>query len=220
MEESTEIKKFPTYKDHLNKTFLEELNYKLWSTKGTRFKASKRLLTQNDLSNKAIAFLSAYLIILGLLSVYRVTGGTEISSNLIAFGSTTLSILLLAFSQMEAAQDFKIKAMNFQDCALKVSAIYDKLRIEKTLVKPDEGQKVTICKELSKQYQDILENYPNHEHIDYKIFRSEHAEYFELSKWAVFKTKARYYLQVKLLYHSLIVIPPTVMIISIIKTST
>jgi hypothetical protein len=121
---------------------------------------------------------------------------------------------------MEAAQDFKIKAMNFQDCALKVSAIYDKLRIEKTLVKPDEGQKVTICKELSKQYQDILENYPNHEHIDYKIFRSEHAEYFELSKWAVFKTKARYYLQVKLLYHSLIVIPPTVMIISIIKTST
>ncbi|GAA3769609.1 hypothetical protein GCM10022423_23830 [Flavobacterium ginsengiterrae] len=29
-----------TYKDYLNKTFLEELNYKIWSTKGSRFNAS------------------------------------------------------------------------------------------------------------------------------------------------------------------------------------
>jgi hypothetical protein len=32
-----------TYKDYLDKTFLEELNYKIWSTKGSRFNASTRL---------------------------------------------------------------------------------------------------------------------------------------------------------------------------------
>lgn len=218
MENSETKAKFPTYKDHLNKTFLEELNYKFWSTKGARFKASKRLLTQNDLSNKAIGFLSAYLIILGLISVYKITGGVEISDNLIAFGSTTLSILLLAFSQMEAAQDFKMRAKSFQDCAIKISALYDVLRIEKTLEQKREDEKVKISKELSAKYQSILENFPNHDDIDYKIFKTEHADYFQLSRWKVLKIKARYYINVKLIYHAMIVLPPIIIVTLVFMT--
>lgn len=204
--------KFPAYKDHLNKTFLEELNYKLWSTKGIRFKVSKRLLTQRDLSNKAIGFLSAYLIILGLISVYKITGVTNISNNLLAFTSTTLSILLLAFSQMENAKDFKIRANNYQQCALKISALYDELRIFKTLQNVTETEKINLSKELSTKYQYILENFPNHEDIDYKIFQADHDEYFVLDKWSVFKTKLRYYIHVKLIYHLMILLPPLIFI--------
>lgn len=36
-----EPKKKKTYLDYLDKTFLEELNYKIWSTKGARFHANK-----------------------------------------------------------------------------------------------------------------------------------------------------------------------------------
>ena len=41
------------YKDYLDKTFLEELNYKIWTTKGSRFNANKRLLRVSKLSNLA-----------------------------------------------------------------------------------------------------------------------------------------------------------------------
>lgn len=211
--EQSEIKsKFPSYKDHLNKTFLEELNYKFWTTMGIRFKASQRLLIQNDLSNKALGFLSAYLIILGLLSVYKITSGTVISENLIAFGSTTLSILLLAFSQMESAQDFKIRAKNFHECALRISALYNDLRITKTLENLSQQQKVKVGKELSERYQNVLDNYPNHDDIDYRMFRLEHSKFFELEKMTVWRTKLRYYFQVKLLYHSMILLPPIILI--------
>ncbi|WP_109830063.1 SLATT domain-containing protein [Reichenbachiella versicolor] len=210
--------KFPTYKDHLNKTFLEELNYKFWSTKAIRFGASKRLLTQNDLSNKAIGFLSAYLIILGLLSVYKITGETAISDNLIAFGSTTLSILLLAFSQMEAAQDFKIRARNYQDCALKISALYDELRIYKTLEDKSFKPDTDFCKSISNKYQDILESYPNHDSIDYAKFKAEHKEYFELSTMNCLKIRLKYYLKVQLAYHLMIVIPLVVIVFSVVHS--
>lgn len=205
--------KFPQFKDHLNKTFLEELNYKFWSTKGTRFKASKKLLTKSDLSNKAIGFLSAYLIILGLLSVYKITGNLIISESLIAFGSTTLSILLLAFSQMEAAQEYKLKAYSFQECALKISNLYDELRIFKTLEQKDEENKIQFCKALSKKYLDILERYPNHDDIDYKIFQIDHRDYFEISSWKLLRVQLVYYRQVKLLYHLLIFAPPIIIFI-------
>src|SRR5690349_16930437 len=94
--------KWPKYKDHLNKTYLEELAYKLWNTKGTRFVAAERLLTKNDLSNKANGFLSAYLIIYSLFAVYQISGSVILNEKIIAFSSTTLSILLLVFTQMEA----------------------------------------------------------------------------------------------------------------------
>ncbi|UXX78200.1 SLATT domain-containing protein [Reichenbachiella carrageenanivorans] len=210
--------KFPTHKNHLNKTYLEELNYKFWSTKSIRFRSSTRLLTQNNLSNKAIGFLSAYLIILGLLSVYKITGESMISDNLIAFGTTTISILLLAFSQMEAAQDFKIRARNFQECALKVSALYDELRIFKTLQNSSEDDTHEFCKMISKKYQAVLEGYPNHESIDYKKFRVEQRDYFELGPWICFKTNLRYYAQVKLVYHAMILIPAIIIIASILNS--
>ncbi|MEQ9297000.1 MAG: SLATT domain-containing protein [Cyclobacteriaceae bacterium] len=209
---------FPTYKDHLNKTFLEELNYKLWSTKGIRFKASKRLLTQDNLSNKALGFLSSYLIILGLLSVYKITGDTGINEKLLAFGTTTLSILLLAFSQMEAAQDFKIKARNFQDCALNISRLYDELRIFKTLTNPSDNQNRKFASEISTQYENILERNPNHNDIDYQIFRIEHQDYFKLTNSKFRAVRFRYYIEVKLLYHVLIIIPPVVIIVILFLT--
>src|ERR1700744_5344546 len=124
----SESNKFSATKDHLNKTLLEELNYKIWSTRGARFNASKRLLVKDNLSNRAIAFLTAYLIIFGLLSVYQISNKGLFSEKVIAFGSTAISILLLTFSQMEAAQDYKMRAHKYHECGLKISKQYLSLR--------------------------------------------------------------------------------------------
>lgn len=205
--------KFPTYREDLTKTFLEELNYKMWVTKGARFNANKRLLARNDWSNKAIGFLTAYLIIFGLLSVYQVSKTPLIDPNIVAFGSTAVSILLLAFSQMEFAADYKSRAKSYHTCALKVSKLYNELRIIKTMTQQSEEDREVRAREISDKYQSILNKYDNHEAPDYNKFRLDKWEYFELSKWQRFTTSCVYYFQTLLLYHGLIVVPPVIMLV-------
>lgn len=211
--------KWPNNKGHLNKTFLEELGHKLWNTKGTRFNASERLLSMHDWSNRAVGFLSAYLIIFGLLSVYQIKGTALFDQNILAFGSTTLSILLLVFTQMEAAQDFKLRAHAFHKCSLEISSLHDELRLFKTLRNSTELERIAFCEKISKQYQEILKAYPNHEPIDYDRFRARHRDYYELSfLWATL-VYIRYYFKTKLLYHLLISLPIIVLALILMSPS-
>jgi len=199
--------KFPLYKDHLNKTFLEELNYKIWVTKGSRFHASKRLLTKNDWSNKAMGFLSAYLIIISLFIVYQVSRVPILNQNIVAFGSTGISILLLVYGQMEFAQDYKMRSHFYHECALKLAPLYNRMRIFKTLKNTSEDEKERFGRELEEQYQDVLSHYSNHDKIDFRMFQADQAQYYELVKWQVFCIKLDYYWKTCFLYHFLIIGP-------------
>ncbi len=199
--------KFPKQLDHLNKTFLEELNYKMWVTKGARFNASKRLALRDNWSNKAMGFLSSYLIIIGLLSVYQISQAPIISPNVIAFGSTAISILLLAFSQMEAAQDYKMRAHRHIDCALRVSKLYNDLRIFKTMKEPTNEEKVSFAEEIGNKYQEILDHYANHDSVDLKLFKAKNKGYFKLNKFDVFAYNIRFYFSSIFLYQLLIAMP-------------
>ena len=46
----TKLHESESSKDYLNKSFLEELSYKLWSTKGSRFEANKRFIKKSNIS--------------------------------------------------------------------------------------------------------------------------------------------------------------------------
>lgn len=61
-------KKVPPYL--LKDNFDQELNYKLWSTKGARFEASTRNINQKKLSTHSVGFLSAYLIVINIEHIY------------------------------------------------------------------------------------------------------------------------------------------------------
>jgi hypothetical protein len=202
-----EEKKFPTYKDHLNKTFLEELGYKIWITKGARFNANKRLLKKTNLSNKAMGFLTAYLIIFGLFSVYQISKPNIISNDIIAFSSTAISILLLAFGQMENAQDYKTRAHLYHECALKLSLLYNETRIFKTLKSPTDIEKAEFSEKISKEYQNILNLYTNHEDIDFEIFKVSQHRYYELNYSDIVMTTFKSYWETEFLYHLLIFTP-------------
>ncbi len=122
-----------SHKDYLEKTFLEELNYKIWSTKGSRFNANKRVVQVSKLSNLCNSMLSVYLIAIGLLSVYNIYNEKLYSENLIAYSITCLSILLLVFGQIENAKEYSSKAKEYHNCGLELSSLYNELRIFKTL---------------------------------------------------------------------------------------
>lgn len=201
------------YKDYLDKTFLEELAYKIWSTKGTRFVASTRLTKTSHLSNLAVSILTVYLIAISLLSVYNINFKT-LNSNLIAYSITCLSILILVFSQIENARDFTKKAKEFHNCGLELSNIYNNIRIFKTMrVLPSIQEKENFTKETAEAYQRVLERHENHLQIDNEFFKTKTADYHLLSSFDVIRIKVVYYLNTVFIYHFLIVFPPTIMVV-------
>ncbi|GEO02818.1 hypothetical protein AAE02nite_04820 [Adhaeribacter aerolatus] len=204
-------KKEKSYLDYLDKTFLEELNYKIWSTKGARFNASQRLIKISRLSNLCTSLFSVYLIAVGLLSVYNLYNSTAINENVIAFSVTCLSILLLVFTLIENSRDYNRKSKEYHDCSLELSRIYNRLRIFKTLtndVTDKKREEFTI--QIADAYQDILAKHENHDPIDHQIFKTSKARYHKLNGFDVFIIKIKYYIYTAFIYHLLIILPPVI----------
>lgn len=204
------------YKDYLQKTFLEELNYKIWSTKGSRFNASSRLTKTARLSNLSLSILSVYLTAAGLLSVYNLSSNI-LDENLIAYSITCLSILTLVFGQIENAKEFSVKSKEFHSCALELSSLYNELRIFKTLCGEQSlNEKEKFAKHISEMYQKVLERHENHLQIDNDLFRSKTSKYHLLSKGDVLKIRTTYYFRTAFLYHFLIIFPLVILCLLVI----
>ena len=192
---------------YLDKDFSVELNFKFWTTKGARFVASHRFKSINKLSSYSLGFLSAYLIILGLLSVFEIGSELLISTKHFALISTSLSILILIFSQLEGSNDYRLRAEKFHDCALEISELYNKLRYLKTSsMEQDEINK--LSEDLSIEYSNVLKKYENHKYIDFLMFQTTKNDYFKLNWLSILVIKLRYYWSTQLLYHVLIILPP------------
>lgn len=171
-------------KSHLDKDFLEELKHKLWSTRGSRFRASERLKIKSKYSLLSTSILSAYLIIFGLLSVYNLFNHKGISENLIPFTITSLSIFLLVFSLFENSKNYSVRAIQFHDCALEISRLYNELQTFKSYDKDaSQSERKEFSTRIQDKYQAVLEKYENHLQIDNKIFKIGHRDYYEEIKW-------------------------------------
>jgi hypothetical protein len=202
-----------TYLDYLDKTYLEELNYKIWSTKGSRFNANKRLLMVSRLSNLCTSLFSVYLIAVGLLSVYNVYNSNTIDDNILAYSITCLSILLLVFTQTENSKDYNKKAGEFHNCALALSKLYNQLRIFKTLtIEPSSEEKLKFAEKISEKYESILEKHENHDPIDHEMFKTFKAKYHKLEWYNVMAIRLMYYIKTAFIFHLLIIAPPIIII--------
>lgn len=199
--------KIPPY---LKKDFGVELNYKLWITKGARFAASARCNKQDILSVKTVGYLSAYLIIVNMLNVYQIPFYVKIPDNYLAFITTSLSILILIFSQFEYAKNYKIQSERFHQCAIEISELYNRLRMIKTfshiINKEEEIEKI------SQEYDLLLKRYENHTPIDTSLFMATKPGYFELSSIFCFYLKLQAYFITSFKYHFFIYMPIILMI--------
>ncbi|WP_293915524.1 MULTISPECIES: SLATT domain-containing protein [unclassified Sphingobacterium] len=174
----TEKSIFTGEKAYLEKSFLEELSLKVWTTKGARFQADQRLRAKARMSNISMSIFSAYLIIASLISVY-VDNHTNNNFQLINYFVTALSIILLVLSQYENAQDYKLRAEKLHQCGLDISEIYNEVRIFKTLTGSTDEEIRVFCKNISYRYQAILSKYENHMSIDYSMFKTTQSHYFD-----------------------------------------
>ncbi|REH47401.1 hypothetical protein C7448_10622 [Tenacibaculum gallaicum] len=211
-------KKRKKSKEYLDKTFLEELNHKIWCTKGTRFNADSRFKKKSKLSNISISIISAYLIIASLFSVYNINQNSD--NNIINYLVTALSILLLVVSMHENNQNYKLKAYNFHSCGLELGEIYNRLRTFKTLEgEKSESEIAEFCSEINDKYQMILNKYDNHDDIDYDTFRIKNLDYFGEefeNKEEINKIKRDLQLNIYAWYLSMIILTPLIIILLII----
>jgi hypothetical protein len=218
--EKKEKKKRIKSKEYLDKTFLEELNHKIWCTKGARFNADSRFKNKSKWSTISVSFLSAYLIIASLISVYNINQSSD--NNIINYLVTALSILLLVVSMYENNQDYKVRALNYHNCGLELAEIYNSLRIFKTLKEQkSESEIVEFCSNINEQYQIILNKYDNHERLDYDTFRINNLlDYFEeeLTLKEIKKIKQKLIWNIKGWYILMILIIPLLLITLVVLT--
>lgn len=189
--------KIPPYLKDNN--FIAELNYKLWVTKGARFKASERCKELDRRSARLVGWVSAYLIIFSVLSLCNIPI-VMIPANYSSFISISLSVMILVFSQLEYAMNYTAKAKEFHDCALEISSLYNNLRFLKTQhdEKPDNNL-IVSTKAISDKYEIILQRCENHLPIDYAFFKTLTPEYFNLSKFSILGIRMQYFLKTKLI---------------------
>lgn len=187
---------------YLKKDFGVELNYKLWTTKGARFLASERNQKANNLYVRTIGYLSAYLIIVNLINIFNIPFIDELSMNQIGFVTTSLSILILIYSQFENAQNYSIKSDKFHQCGLEIGELYSELRMVKTFKNMEDTEKQ--IKQISDKYDILLKKYDNHLPIDLLLFKTTNSAYFELCTFDIFWIKIKRYFSVELKYHSMI----------------
>lgn len=199
--------------EYLSKEFIEELNFKLWSTKGARFNCDKRLSSKASMSNISLAFISAYLIIASLITVFGINVG--VSQSILNFIITGLSILVLVFSQFENAQNYSLNAKTHHDSGLRIAELYNELRIFKTLKKkPSDFEIYSFAKDITKRYENVLSTSGNHSTLDYKRFLMSNIEYMKkdnpnkVKHLNKDKIRMLYYWNVCGWYFLLIITPP------------
>ena len=211
--------------DYLGKSFLEELNYKMWSTKGSRFNCDKRLRTKGNASNVSLAIISAYLIIASLITVFNLAIG--VNQEVLNFTITGLSILVLVFTQFENAQKYDLVAKMHHDSGLKISELYNELRIFKTLQKdPSDDDVLNFARDIVGRYENVLSTSGNHSRIDYDRFLMTNIEYMKRTNPDKVKhlnkniIRIQYYWNVYGWYFLLIILPPAIFILLMIFTQT
>jgi|TARA_B110000114_G_C15077025_1_gene392265 hypothetical protein len=191
--------KIPPY---LKKDFGVELNYKIWITKGARFSASERNRICDNLSSQTVGYLSAYLIIVNLITIYKIDFLFQLNSNQLGFTTTALSILILIYSQFESAKNHSIRSEKFHQCSLEIGELYNELRMVKTfknIYSPEDK-----IKKISEKYDVILKKHENHYPIDLTTFKLTKAKYFELNSFNIRVLKVKKYLWIKFKYHLMI----------------
>lgn len=100
------------------------------------------------------------------------------TSQIILFISSALSIIILVVSQLEASENYSVKAHTFHQSGLDVAELYKKLRLLKTRFDDKKSEEfIAGVEEVSSGYNDILQRSDNHDDIDFDVFRASKPDY-------------------------------------------
>lgn len=195
-------------------SFIDNLDRKMWITKGARYNGSRRLLRKHNLSLATIAFLSAY-VLTASVSQFTLPLTTQ-QLAVINFATIGMAIFILTLSLLESAHNYQSKSRSLHDCANEISSLLEKLNIAKVTL-DDESLRGKV-KEISKTYHDIIVRYgDNHEPIDNELFRAEHPKEFHSGQTFLLRKQVQLFLKNESVYWLLIILLPVSLILAVVK---
>lgn len=202
-----------------NNSFLKELNFKIWVTKGARFQASKRCRLLSIYSNKTICILTVYSIVLSVVFLPDTQLKSSLPEWIVSIFLVCFSIVILVYNQLESQNNYSTQAAKFHQCALDLSDLYNELRLLKNQ-NTQETVDLEQIKKISDKYEDVLKRYDNHEPIDYDIFKLSKRDYFELSLLQILMIHIRYFVHVRFWYYLFIWGPIFILLWVILHSAT
>lgn len=197
--------------------FGQELDRKMWITKGARFNAHQRLMSQHTWSIFTISYLAILVIIITLIQYIPAISLTAQQKDVTLISAIALALFILILSLLEASKSHQMKAMELHNCARDVSTLYNKLR--QILLNPGDQDGVGVSKQLTEiasKYDEIMNRCQgNHDVIDYDILRLQHKEDFHLGLFQCTRIRIES-IKTFIPYLALILIPPIAIIILIV----
>jgi len=181
----------------------KELNYKLWTTKGARFVAAKRLEKMDSHSRVALTFVTTYLIILSIVPAF-LNQFLTVPEALIGLLAAAFSILILVYSLIESSRDFKFRGHLMHECALSVAEQYNRLRQAKELEKATRAKTIS---EVTREYELILKGAENHDPLDFRIFQTQNSDYFSIDDKSESSIKRKRFVTYFLKYWIISIVP-------------
>lgn len=161
------------------RTFDEHLQYQMWVTKGTRFNADRRLRLESEWSQRSIALLSVYLVILSIAVVVPAFGISTTHQTEVSIVTAALSLLLVVLSLLENGRNYLVRADRLHRCAMSIDSLLSDVRAELPLSTGPAPSAHML--ELSQKYHEVLAGCAeNHSEVDFDLFRATHASDFGL----------------------------------------
>ena len=144
---------------------------KVWTTRGARLEAARRLDRAGRASRRVVTAIS--LVLLALTVVLFAPGAVfdAADRNLVELVAVIGSVSLLVVSSLESGKAYELRSDRHHRAALALIRLYDTQKASGT---PD-------AQLLVKEYLTILEQYPdNHEPMDYLMFAACNPKDFEM----------------------------------------
>ena len=184
----------------------ENLLNKIWTTRGCRFQAHKRLNEVNNWSTWTISILTVYIISLSILSLNPPSSYIFLSGKTGSIFMICLSIAILLISVLENSKNYKLRADGMHRCAKELSSIYNEICLIRDGVITTTIPERLI--ELGNKYQSIIDKYDdNHIELDYSKFQAINFSVFGLTKFQKAVVSFKYFFLVKGVYIILIIVP-------------
>jgi SMODS and SLOG-associating 2TM effector domain family 5 len=164
----------------MNESYIEDLKNKIWTTRGCRFNASRRLNNKYYISTYGISLFSLLGISISLFQILFNISECFFINKVITLISITLSIFVLIYSLLEGSKNYQIRSDRLNANALILSDILEELNycIATSSSVIDEQR----IHDLKEKYLKAIHECPeNHGIEDYNYFKAQEFKHFKIN---------------------------------------
>jgi hypothetical protein len=192
-------------------TFVEHLKHQMWTTKGARFNADRRLRAQNEWSQRAIACLSVYLAVLSLVIIIPAFGVSTANQTKLSVAVAALSLVLVVLSLLEGGRNYLVRAERLHRCAMSIGALLSDVELE--LARSGTPGLSDRLGELAHEYHYLLNTcQENHSNGDFELFRATHRAEFVVSRLQSIWIHVSWWVRWYGLHAGAVILPPCIAI--------